>query len=551
MARMKGDHEKERALDFSKMLSIVWKNWLVMSRDKFRLVMLLLFPILMIAIFGYTSGVTPKYIPAAIVDYDHSNMSQMIMNKLYANQLFIIKYQVSSQDEGKKLIDEGQVKALFILPNGLQDAIISGQNPKIYAIFDQSDPTVAQITQASTQVFVQQLSQGMAQQRIAAAEGSVASAQRDLSAAKQTMTIVMDSQTVESAMSSANSNYKDAIYTSSQLTSSLSSTTQTLRNSVGYLLDSDQNQIVATSGNSFSDANAAMYALSSIDSHASTMAQIAAYQGIIGGVSKVTSDTNRLYASTTAVAATSAAKDAAVSAAYSRVSSADNKLSETMSQLSATSSSQLSFSALQPYGVHSGIDFIIPSMLAMTIFQGASSGLGRAIAGEKKEGSLTRVFMTPTSNTTIIVGTQVFYILLEIVRAVVLLFVAMILFGVTMRGSFLDMIPVLVVYVMGAVGIGMVLSVLTNSQEQYMALSMLITLPTMFLSGVFLPIQTMPPALQSVAKVLPITYAADAFRGIMIKGFGIAAVMPDLIWLTAFCLITMSLSVILFKRELV
>jgi ABC-2 type transport system permease protein len=104
---------------------------------------------------------------------------------------------------------------------------------------------------------------------------------------------------------------------------------------------------------------------------------------------------------------------------------------------------------------------------------------------------------------------------------------------------------------MGAVGIGMVLSVLTSSQEQYMALSMLITLPTMFLSGVFLPIQTMPPALQSVAKILPITYAADAFRGIMIKGFGIAAVMPDLIWLMAFCLITMSLSVILFKRELV
>lgn len=553
MAKMKGDHEKEQALDFSKMLAIVWKNWLVMSRDRIRLVMLLLFPIIMITMFGYTAGAIPKYLPAAIVDYDHSNASQMITSELYSNQLFIISHVVSSQDEGKKLIDEGQVDALFIIPQGLQSNIISGQSPTLYAIFDESNPTVSEITQSYAQLFVQQLSLGITLQKITAAEGSVGSAQQDISTAKQTMTIAMNNGAIEGAASSANSNYRAATSTSSQLTSSLSSAIQTMRNPIAYLLTDNPNQIAATGANSFTDANGALYALNSITSQSQMIAQIAAYQGIMGGVSAITADTIKLYYSTNEITAASAANNAAVSAAYSKVSSAGTTLSETTSQLNSASSpsSQLSLTVLEPYGIHASIDFLLPSILALTIFQGASSGLGRAIAGEKKDGSLTRVFMTPTSNTTIIVGTQLFYIVLEIVRAVILFVIAAVMFGVIVRGSLLDMIPIIIIYVMGAVGVGMVLSVLTNSQEQYMALSMLIVMPSMLLSGVFLPIQTMPSLLQAVAKVLPITYAADAFRGIMIKGLGIGALMPDIIFLTVFCLITMSLSVLLFKRELV
>jgi len=53
----------------------------------------------------------------------------------------------------------------------------------------------------------------------------------------------------------------------------------------------------------------------------------------------------------------------------------------------------------------------------MTLFQGAVMGMGRAVAGEKREGSLTRVFLTPTSNITIITGTLLFYIIFEMIRA--------------------------------------------------------------------------------------------------------------------------------------
>jgi ABC-2 type transport system permease protein len=97
----------------------------------------------------------------------------------------------------------------------------------------------------------------------------------------------------------------------------------------------------------------------------------------------------------------------------------------------------------------------------------------------------------------------------------------------------------------------MVLSVLTRSQEQYQAASAIITLPTMFLAGVFIPIETMPPALQAITKILPITYAADALRGVMIKGFVLSQVVPDITFLAGFAIFTLALSVMLFKRELI
>src|SRR5271157_3963137 len=156
----------ERLLDLRKIRAIVWKNWLIISRDKLRLVPLLIFPFIMVILFGTTAGVSPKHISAAIVDYDNTPVSQSIQSLLYSNELFSIKTQVGSQEEGKKLIDEGQISVLFIIPKGFTQELDSGNTADLDVIIDQSDPSVAQITQASTEVFVQSVSQEITQQRI-------------------------------------------------------------------------------------------------------------------------------------------------------------------------------------------------------------------------------------------------------------------------------------------------------------------------------------------------------------------------------------------------
>jgi len=186
----------------------------------------------------------------------------------------------------------------------------------------------------------------------------------------------------------------------------------------------------------------------------------------------------------------------------------------------------------------------------MTIFQGAVMGMGRSVAGEKREGSLTRVFLTPTSNTTIIVGTLSFYVFFELVRAAFLIIFSIVVFNIQIKGSLLLIALILAIYIIVSTAIGMIISSLVRTEQQYQAMAMLISLPTMFLSGVFFPVQSMPKVMQSIANFLPITYASNALRGVMIKALPIGMIIYPLIILVVFLVICTVGVISVFKRDI-
>jgi len=303
--------------------------------------------------------------------------------------------------------------------------------------------------------------------------------------------------------------------------------------------------------NPSSMGQAALTLLAVGDAQQATLQQMAFYQAIGGAQAKMFGDAGGIYSGYRALSSLYSAQEANAEAAAAAATAADSKLKD-ISDDAQRAPAPIGLDMLEPYGYgRRGIDFLLPSILALIIFQGATMGLGRAIAGERKDGSLTRVFLTPTSNATIILGTQAFYLIFETIRSSLIIVVAIALFGVSISGNLLDIVLIIGLFALGSTGVGMVLSVVTKNQEQYMALGMLISLPVMFLSGTFFPIQTMPPALQSFAAFLPVTYAADALRGVMVKGFSLYAVAPDLLALVAFGAFTLVLSLLMFKRELV
>lgn len=539
----------EKLVDFDKMMAIVRKNWMVLRSDRARLIPMMMFPIVMIVIFGYTAGAVPKHVQAGIVDNDNSQMSQLVLNALYSNQLFNIETHVSSQDEGKRLIDGGAIKILFIIPPGFQQDIMSGKTATISAIVDESDPTVAQITKASTQAIVGQISSQIAAQRVAALSAESAALGATLGKASGTLSSATGDGT-EQPLATMASTYRDSEAMSSMADDTLSSTILNLQNTLGYVID--QNEIVQSFNPSTSDGSATIAALAAGDAQQAALTQIAAYQGLQALNGRLAMDSGIIYGNAQKVAADNAMRKATVQVSYSIVNSAQGQAAQLQSDAQTAAQTPLSLNFIEPYGSgRKGIDFLLPSILALIIFQGATMGLGRAIAGERRDGSLTRVFLTPTSNVTIIIGTQLFYLIFETIRSSFIIFTAMILFGVAIKGSVLAVLFIIGLFALGATGVGMVLSVLTRSQEQYIALAGLISLPTIFLAGVFLPIQTMPPVFQGIAKLLPLTYAADALRAVMIKGFGLEAVIPDLLFLVGFGLVMVTLSLLMFKREIV
>ena len=201
------------------------------------------------------------------------------------------------------------------------------------------------------------------------------------------------------------------------------------------------------------------------------------------------------------------------------------------------------------YGYLEYLDFLTPGVIALTVFMGSVATTGSAIAGEKEDGTLVRMLMTPISKRSVILGKTIYQLILQLSRAVILILAAYLLLGFNMKGSWLLLSIVLVIFTLGGVGMGIVMSARTEDMESFFQLNMLITMPSMFVTGVFFPLSSAPNWMRYIAYCLPLTYAIDAMRFIMVKGQGLNAISTYLIVLILFALITFTLGVRLFRRE--
>jgi ABC-2 type transport system permease protein len=201
------------------------------------------------------------------------------------------------------------------------------------------------------------------------------------------------------------------------------------------------------------------------------------------------------------------------------------------------------------YGNIAYIDFLVPAVLSMTVMMSCMMGMGQSIAGERETGELARLFMTPTSVATVVGGKIISKLIIEFVRAMILLAAAYLLFGITIRGNVFLAISLLVLGALCFVGFGMMISATASTQEDYTQMVMPFTMPMMFVSGVFYPIETMPWIFQKIAYLVPLTYLNDARRGVMLKGFGIGDIWIDIVVLLGFLIVFFTLGVVRFDRD--
>jgi len=186
----------------------------------------------------------------------------------------------------------------------------------------------------------------------------------------------------------------------------------------------------------------------------------------------------------------------------------------------------------------------------MTVMFSCMMGMGESIAGERERGELARLFMTPTSVSTVVGGKIISKLIIETARAVILIVAAMILFGIIIKGSMGLTLLLLVLSALCFVGFGIMISARVSTQEDYMQMVMPFTMPMMFVSGVFYPVETMPWIFQKIAYLVPLTYANDALRAVMLKGSGLGDVWLDIAVLGGFTLIFFALGVSKFNRDI-
>jgi ABC-2 type transport system permease protein len=214
---------------------------------------------------------------------------------------------------------------------------------------------------------------------------------------------------------------------------------------------------------------------------------------------------------------------------------------------------------VQPYNVqvqgvvtgHSSyFDFIAPGIMAMTVMMSVMTGLPAAISQEKEVGTLDGMMVAPINRLSIIVGKTLAQTARGLLQGVLILILASLLFGVSIQGSILLVFALLLLGVFSFVGLGVVLTSFAKDQETAMMVMMTLMFPMMFLSGVFFPVQQMPWYMQDISKALPLTYAADALRKVMVLGAGIPEITTELAVLIAFGIVMIAIAVPVFKRAM-
>ena len=172
-----------------------------------------------------------------------------------------------------------------------------------------------------------------------------------------------------------------------------------------------------------------------------------------------------------------------------------------------------------PTGNLSYVDFLAPGILAQSALFSAIF-FGIAVIWERDLGVLHKYLVSPASRTALVGGKALAGGLRSLVQAVVVYLVAFVI-GINLRLEVTAIAGVAVVVVLGAAvfaTFSLIVACLVRTRERFMGIGQLLTMPLFFASNAIYPIALMPPWLQVVAHLNPLTYQVDALRALMIEG---------------------------------
>jgi ABC-2 type transport system permease protein len=195
-------------------------------------------------------------------------------------------------------------------------------------------------------------------------------------------------------------------------------------------------------------------------------------------------------------------------------------------------------------------NFLVPGLIVLILIMSAVMSTALSIVREKERGTMEQLIVSPTRPLELVIGKVVPYFLIGLVSAATVLAASRILFGVTVKGSWLDLAGVTTVFLLGCIGFGVLLSTLSDSQQVAFILSVFLTLlPVFILSGFVFPFRNMPPIIQAVSYVLPGRYYLSALRAIMVKGAGLPAYGNQVLALAAYAVVTSGLAILRLRRQ--
>jgi len=194
--------------------------------------------------------------------------------------------------------------------------------------------------------------------------------------------------------------------------------------------------------------------------------------------------------------------------------------------------------------------FTIPSLVVIISLVSSTSVVSQSVAREKELGTYDQLMVSPFRVWEILAGKMVPPVLLGLANATLYVVLNPVLFHVPFRGSLLLFYPALIVFLIAMSGIGLLVSVVANTQQQAFLGMFALTVPVFLLSGYAAPVDNIPPFLQIVAEANPAKHFLIVTEGLFLKGMPAGDVWANTWPMLVIAAVTIGLASYLFRSRL-
>jgi ABC-2 type transport system permease protein len=194
--------------------------------------------------------------------------------------------------------------------------------------------------------------------------------------------------------------------------------------------------------------------------------------------------------------------------------------------------------------------FMIPALIGTLTFLQTLLLTAMSVAREREQGTFDQLLVTPFRPFEIMVGKAVPSVLIGLIQATLILLVAQLWFRIPFTGSYFTLYAGLLLFLLAAVGMGLMLSAVVSTMQQAMLYAFVIMMPFALLSGLTTPLSNMPEIFQGVTRINPLRYAIDIAHRVYLEGAGLPQLVPDLWPMAIIAAVTLSSAAWLFRGGL-
>jgi drug efflux transport system permease protein len=194
--------------------------------------------------------------------------------------------------------------------------------------------------------------------------------------------------------------------------------------------------------------------------------------------------------------------------------------------------------------------FYVPAVITNILFVITMLLSSLAIVREKEIGTIEQVIVTPIRKGEFILGKTLPFVLIGYIDVALISTVGALVFDAPLRGSLWLLFLATTLFLMSSLGLGLLISTVSHTQQQAMMSAFFIIFPAMLLSGFAFPIENMPLPVQWLTLFNPLRYYMVIIRGIFLKAVGIEVIWPHLAALAALGTALLSLAILRFRKTL-